>query len=53
MFLGEALIGEPVGIRPVSNRYPVIYFAPHAIALVDELEDRVETRLDRLDREAR
>lgn len=49
MFLGETFSGEVVGIKPVSDRYSVIYFGPHAIGLIDGHKQRIEHRLDRLE----
>ncbi len=36
VFLSEALVGEPVGLRQISNRLWAIYYGPLEIGLLDE-----------------
>ncbi len=49
IFLGECFIGELVGIKAVTSRYSVVYYGPHAIALLDLEHRRIEKRLDKLE----
>lgn len=49
MFLGECFIGERIAIKPVTNRYFVVYFGPRAKALIDEEHRWIEKRLDKLE----
>ena len=35
-YISQALVGEPVGLEPVSDRYWRVYFGPVPLALLDE-----------------
>ncbi len=49
MFLGETFVNEVVGIKPVTDRYSIIYFGPHAIGLIDDYTHRIDSRLDKIE----
>ena len=36
LFLSETLVGEPVGLEPIDDRYYQIYFGPIPVAKLDE-----------------
>ena len=35
MYLSEALVGEPVGLAPESDRHCAVYFGPMKLCLID------------------
>lgn len=41
LFLSEALVGEPVGLRPISEDRWQIYFADLPLAILDEQQGRI------------
>ena len=41
MYLSEALVGEPVGLAPESDRHCAVYFGPMKLCLIDHKTDQL------------
>ena len=41
MYLGEALMGEPVGLAPESDRHCAVYFGQMKLCLIDHKTDQL------------